>query len=153
MSTKSNGSGVTTPDFTQGLGGMASGSNSSGFTMGDSGVGSMSGGPQPMAGLTGISSGMGDFTGGTPSTLTTGTEQYQFALPTGSSSGGAGGSLGMGSPMAQLPSGQQPIRQGNAGRVLHPQNFTTGMIDGTTAQGTSAGNGLLQLLQKYQVGR
>lgn len=150
MSTKNSGSsaGTTGTDFTQGIGGLASGSNS------QFGVGSASGGPQPMAGLTGIQSGMGASQSGTPPSLVNGSPQYQFVMPTDGSANmkTLGQSLGMGAQIVGAnSSGQQTVGHG-AGQKTAAQTFTPSLSD-ATAGGSSSGNGLLSLLQKLQVGK
>lgn len=162
MSTKGNGNSSVPTDFTQGLNGLASGSNTMGFTMGDA---STAGGPQPMAGmgtsgggLGGVGAGMsGDFTQGLDPGLVSGTQQYQFTtdpMSSGPNTQTLGQSLGMGAAMAGSGDQTQTRTAGNGGRVsVRAQNFGTGVSDQLAATGSGAGGGLLQLLQKYQVGR
>lgn len=150
MSTKSSGSsgGTTGTDFSQGLGGLASGSNNQ-FD-----VGSASGGPQPMAGLTGVQSGMGNYQGGTPPSLIDGQSQYQFVMPTDGSANmkTLGQSLGMGAQIVGANSPGQTTSGHGAGQKVAGQTFSPSLSDSTTG-GSSSGNGLLALLQKLQVGK
>jgi hypothetical protein len=61
----------------------------------------------------------------------------------------------MGAALADPTGGQggQRMMTNSAGRHLQAQQFMTGLAPTLGASGSQAGNGLLQLLQKYQVGR
>lgn len=152
MGSKNNG--TTTPDFTQGTAGAGSGTQN--FTLPD-GVGSASGGPQPLAGLTGVQSGLSSASQAqalAPQPVL-GQAGYQFTVPSaagGNLSAAAQTGLGMGAKLATPPStGQTTQSRGGAPRLQATQ-FSSGLSDAITNSGSTAGNGLIQLLQKLVPG-
>lgn len=114
-------------------------------------VGSLSGGPQPMAGLSGVQSGMGLSSLSIPDSSST----YQFTMPTssGPNTQQLQNVLATGAGDLAVQQNSQVPHQTGSGRVsTHAISFTPGLLDALAASGTNSGNSLIQMLQKYKVG-
>lgn len=135
-------------DIGTSFGGGASGvgSNSFGFTM-PTGTDTGSGGDS-FAGLSGLQSGMS-----LPS-LGGGANSFGFSMP-GGMPDLSSLSNGLGAASKTLSDPASTSRVGGAGRggmMLRAQNFTSPIDNELSTGGSSAGNSLIALLQKYRPG-
>lgn len=106
-------------------------------------------GTQPLAGLTGVQSGM---TMPNFSNAVSGSGDYSFNMP---QSGGNLGALAMGGIKAgqQLAASGQAPKTGGTGRVqMQAKDFSAPVVALPMASGSNAGNSLLQMMQRYQPG-
>ena len=131
--------------FGGGAGGV--GSNSFGFTM-PTGTDTASGGDS-FAGLSGLQSGMS-----LPG-MSGGANSFGFSMPGGGMPDLSSLSSGLGAASKTLSTPTNANRAGGAGRggmMLRAQNFTSPIDNELSNGGSSAGNSLIALLQKYRPG-
>ncbi|WP_205982540.1 hypothetical protein [Paraburkholderia sp. Ac-20340] len=120
------------------------GSNGYGFTLpSDFGSGTSS-----FAGLSGVQSGM------SLPTESAGSNSFGFSMPSSSTNlAGLSNSLGAASKTLSSPTSSTQRASGANGRMaLQAQNFTAPIGDMLATGGSSAGNSLIALLQKYAPG-